>query len=156
MRITRFDEHQGHPYIHSANQCLAPRITLVLEVFLNEEGFQVGLKGRQNVKGGGEAINLMELLCVLCWLLLFYLSPWGIYHNGDTISKWSFEIIMGLPRWLGGKESTCNAGDMGLIPGSGRSPGRENNNLLQKSCLRKPGKGTGGATVHGVSELNTT
>ena len=36
-------------------------------------------------------------------------------------------ISIGLPRWLGGKEFPCNAGDMGdtaLIPGSGRSPGR--------------------------------
>ena len=85
----------------------------------------MGLKGRQNVKGGGEAINLMELLCVLCWLLLFYLSPWSTYHNGDTVSQWIFEIIMGLPRGLSGKESTCNAGDMGLIPASGRSLGEE-------------------------------
>ena len=30
---------------------------------------------------------------------------------------------MGLPRWCSDKESTCNAGDMGSIPGSGRSPG---------------------------------
>ena len=98
----------------------------------------MGLKGRQNVKGGGEAINLMELLCVLCWLLLFYLSPWSTYHNGDTVSQWIFEIIMGLPRGLSGKESTCNAGDMGLIPGSGRSPGGENDNRLKKSCLGNP------------------
>ena len=31
---------------------------------------------------------------------------------------------MGLPQWLSGKESICDAGDMGSIPGSGRSPGR--------------------------------
>ena len=30
---------------------------------------------------------------------------------------------MGLPRWHSGKESTCNAGDLGSIPGSGRAPG---------------------------------
>ena len=34
--------------------------------------------------------------------------------------------IYGLPRWLGGKESACNAGDVGLIPGSGRSSGGGN------------------------------
>ena len=34
----------------------------------------------------------------------------------------------GLPRWLSGKESACNAGDVGLIPGSGRSPGEGNGN----------------------------
>ena len=48
---------------------------------------------------------------------------------------------MGLPRWLGGKESTCNAGgtgDSGLIPGSGRSPGERNGNTLQYSYWRIP------------------
>ena len=37
-----------------------------------------------------------------------------------------------------GKESACNAGDTGLIPGSGRSPGEENGNPHQYSCLNNP------------------
>ena len=37
-----------------------------------------------------------------------------------------------------GKESTCNAGDLGLIPGLGRSPGGEHGNPLQYSCLENP------------------
>ena len=36
------------------------------------------------------------------------------------------------------KETTYSAGDMGLIPGSGRSPGEGNDNLLQYSCLENP------------------
>ena len=36
------------------------------------------------------------------------------------------------------KESPCNAGDLGLIPGSGRSPGERNGNPLQYSCLENP------------------
>ena len=47
---------------------------------------------------------------------------------------------MGLRQWLSGKESACNAGaarDAGLIPGSGRSPGRGTGNPLQYSCLGK-------------------
>ena len=36
------------------------------------------------------------------------------------------------------EESACNAGDLGLIPGSGRSPGEENGNPLQYSCLENP------------------
>ena len=36
------------------------------------------------------------------------------------------------------KESVCNAGDPGLIPGSGRSPGEGNGNPLQYSCLENP------------------
>ena len=37
-----------------------------------------------------------------------------------------------------GKESACNAGGLGLIPGSGRFPGEGNGNLLQYSCLENP------------------
>ena len=37
-----------------------------------------------------------------------------------------------------GRESACNAGDLGLIPGSGRSPGEGNGNPLQYSCLENP------------------
>ena len=37
-----------------------------------------------------------------------------------------------------GKESTCNAGDLGLIPGLGRSPGGGKGYLLQYSCWRIP------------------
>ena len=43
-----------------------------------------------------------------------------------------------LPWWLSGKESACNAGDagdVGLTPGLGGSPGRRNGNPLQDSCL---------------------
>ena len=51
-----------------------------------------------------------------------------------------------------GKESACNAGDLGLIPGSGRSPGEGNGNpLLQYSCLENPmDRVAWQATVHGV------
>ena len=44
----------------------------------------------------------------------------------------------GVPRWLSSKESTCQHGnrrDVGLIPGSRRSPGGGNGNSLQYSCL---------------------
>ena len=40
-----------------------------------------------------------------------------------------------------GKASTCNAGDPGSIPGSGRSPGERNGNALQYSCLENPMNG---------------
>ena len=47
-------------------------------------------------------------------------------------------IYLWASRWLSGKESTCNAGDAGSIPGSGRSPGGGNGNPLQYSCLENP------------------
>ena len=48
---------------------------------------------------------------------------------------------LGFPGGSDSKESTCNAGasgDVGLIPGSGKSPGEGNSNLLQYSCLENP------------------
>ena len=51
-----------------------------------------------------------------------------------------------------GKESACNAGDLGLIPGSGRSPGEGNGNPLQYSFLENPmDREALQATAHGVA-----
>ena len=56
-----------------------------------------------------------------------------------------------------GKESACNAGDPGSIPGSGKSPGEENGNPLPYSCLENPmDKGVWWAAVHGVAESGPT
>ena len=58
---------------------------------------------------------------------------------------------MSSPASTSGKESTCNAGNTGLIPGSGRSPGGGHGNPLQYSCLGNPrDRGDRWATVHGV------
>ena len=43
--------------------------------------------------------------------------------------------VMGFSGDLDAKESACDAGDLGSVPGSGRSPGGRNGNLLQYSCL---------------------
>ena len=61
---------------------------------------------------------------------------------------------MGLPGGSVGKESTCNTGDLGLIPGLGRSPGEGNGNTLQYSCLENPmDRGAWQATVHEVTRV---
>ena len=60
---------------------------------------------------------------------------------------------LGFPWWLSGKEYACNAGDMGSIPESGRSPGEGNGNQLQCSCLDNPmDRGAWWATVPGVAK----
>ena len=46
--------------------------------------------------------------------------------------------MLWLPQWLSSKESTCIAGDTGLIRVSGRSPGGGHGNPLQYSCLENP------------------
>ena len=65
--------------------------------------------------------------------------------------------MRGFPGVSDGKESACNAGDLGLIPGLGRSRGEGNGNPLQYSCLENPmDGGAWWATVHGVTESDTT
>ena len=55
-----------------------------------------------------------------------------------------------------GKESACNAGDLGSIPGSGRSLGEGNGYSLQYSCLENPmGREAWQATAHGVAMTQT-
>ena len=61
-------------------------------------------------------------------------------------------VNQGSPRGSGGKEPACNAGDLGSIPGSGRSPGEGNGNPLQYSCLENPmDREAWRAAVHGVT-----
>ena len=63
---------------------------------------------------------------------------------------------MGFPGGSEVKASACNAGDLSLIPGSGRSPGEGNGNPLQYSCLENPmDGGAWWATVHGVAKSRT-
>ena len=67
---------------------------------------------------------------------------------------WICCLNIGHPWWLSGKESACNAGDRGLIPGLGRFPGEGNGNPLQYSCLGNPmGRGAWRAIVYGVTRV---
>ena len=68
---------------------------------------------------------------------LNFMSYFGIFPGGSE-----------------GEESTRNAGDLGSIPGLGRSPGGGNGNPLQYSCLENPmERGAWRATVHGVARV---
>ena len=63
---------------------------------------------------------------------------------------------MGFPDGSDGKESACNEGDQGSMPGSGRSLGEGNGNPLQYSCLGNPmDRGAWQFTVHGVAHSGT-
>ena len=82
-----------------------------------------------------------------------------LYEEGYIIS-YSFEagknkpdsildlFLLHFPRGSAGKESTCNAGDLGLIPGLGRSPGEGNSYALQYSGLEN----SMDCIVHGVAK----
>ena len=63
---------------------------------------------------------------------------------------------LGVPGGSVSKESSCNAGDPGSIPGLKGSPGGGNGNPLQYSCLENlMDKGVWQATVHGVAKTQT-
>ena len=68
--------------------------------------------------------------------------------GGSLVAQTTSLVVKNLP---------ATAGDVGLIPGLGRSPGEGNGNLLQYCCLGNPmDRGAWRATVHGAAESDTT
>ena len=68
----------------------------------------------------------------------------------------AFNLIHRIPGGSDYKESACSAGDPSSIPGSGRSPGKRNDNPFQYSSLENPmDRGAWWATVHGVTKSRT-
>ena len=78
-----------------------------------------------------------------------------INYGGEQHPEFKFkgghEAFLGFPGDSVGKESTCNARDLGLIPGLGRSPGEGNGNPLQYSGLEN----SMDCIVHGVAKSQT-
>ena len=75
----------------------------------------------------------------------------------EQINVWEisrfYNRLSGLPPWLSGEESTCQARDLGSIPRLGRSPGKGNGNSPQYSCLENPlDRGAWHATVYEVAK----
>ena len=79
---------------------------------------------------------------------------WGVVKDKMYVAYCCCSAIcQGLLWWFSNKESTCNAGNLGLIPGSGKSPGAGHGNPLQYSCLENPmNRGAQRATVHTVKK----
>ena len=91
--------------------------------------------GMKKKKGKGDS---------LCILITLHPSLTMIFRDGMYPCE-------GLRQWLSGKESACNAGDLGSVPGWGKSPGGGHSNPLQYSCLENPmDRGAWRAAVHGV------
>ena len=62
-------------------------------------------------------------------------------------------FYLGFPGGSDGKEYACSVGDLGSIPGFGKSPGEGNDNSLQYSCLENSmDRGAWWAAVHGVTK----
>ena len=79
---------------------------------------------------------------------------WAIAHGVTKSQTWLNDCTeLNWTCGSDGRESLCNAGDLGLIPGSGRSPGWGHGNPLQYSCLENfMDRGAWQATAHGVTK----
>ena len=65
-------------------------------------------------------------------------------------------LFLDFPGGSDGKESACTAGDLGSIPGLGRSPGGGDDNPFQNFCLENQSdRGAWRATVHGIAKSQT-
>ena len=74
----------------------------------------------------------------------------------EILGFWRHYLYSGFPGGSDGKETACNAGDLGSIPGSGRPPEEGNGNPLQYPCLENPMvRGAWQSTVHGVAKSRT-
>ena len=99
----------------------------------------------------------LKTLGLPCWLnqnCLQCRRPWFSSWVGKI--PWRRDrlptpVFLGFPGGSAGKESACNAGDLDLIPGLGRSPGEGNNYPLQYSGLENPMD----CIVHGVTKSQT-
>ena len=96
------------------------------------------------------------VLCQLAFHLSYYLLNIFCVCSGKWFSHCS-PVLQDFPHSSVGKESACNAGDLGSFPGLGRSLGKGNGSPLQYSCLENPmDRGLWQATIHGVSRGDTT
>ena len=94
-----------------------------------------------------------------------YHDQWDHVINkfGDTLMKvnisfvWGYQQQLGFPGGSDSEESACNVGDLGSIPGLGRSPGGGHGNPLQCSYLENPHGQMSlvGYTVHGLTKCWT-
>ena len=78
------------------------------------------------------------------------------YENTDFLShQYNHSLAVPAMVVIINRESAWNARDLGLIPGSGRSPGEGNGNSLQYSCLENPmDREAWRATAHGVTKVS--
>ena len=111
-------------------------------------------------RGGLQSIGLQRVEHY--WSDIAHTHPWRLHYMGivdQIIDNWRLicpPALLGLPCWLSGKVSACNAGDPGPVPGSGRSLGEGNGNPLQYSCLvNSTDRGAWWATVHGAAKSQT-
>ena len=101
--------------------------------------------GMEMLQKRKRAINLVKSSCeqLVLELLTKKKKKSTYIYQQESLYLWNpfskmYLIHLGFPGGSEGKESVCNAGDLGSISGSGRSPGEGNGYPLQYSCLENP------------------
>ena len=132
-----------------------------LLIKVKEQGGKAGLK--LNI----QKTKIMASSPVTSWQIdgeametarVYFLGGSKITADGDCSHEIKRHLLlgMGFPSGSEVKASACNAGDLGSILGSGRSPGEGNGNPLQYSCLENLMDGRAWwATVHGIAKSQT-
>ena len=123
--------------------------------------FFVALEGTWTFWGSQVSTFFFHLahifICITCLHLRWWLFP-EAEQTWFVLFCWNYtHSAASFPGGSESKESACNAGDWGSIPGLGRSPGEGTVYPLQYSCLENPmDRGAWWAIVHGVAEWDTT
>ena len=100
----------------------------------------------------GESNTLICRLSIITWTdLPIWVGPIQYSEGLNVTKRQSYGQVMGFPGGSAGKESACHVGDMGLIHGLGRSPGKGKGYPLQYSGLEN----SMDCIVHGVAKSRT-
>ena len=124
------------------NSCFLPKqeFFIALFIFIEMAGWHHRLNGHEFEQTPGDSDGQGSLVCCS-------LSGCKELDMTQQLNNKYF------PGGSDGKASAFNAGDLGSVPGWGRSPGEGNGNPLQYSCLENPTDGGAWqATVHGVAK----
>ena len=125
------------------------------------------LKALEWSEGSPLGTSHYQMTSLLCSLLFLFWCCWKrkvcfIEEPSNSGKRWAcvqtpaLHILLHHESFSDGKESTCKAGDMGSIPGLGRSPGEGDGYPLQYSCLENPiDRGAWWAIVYGDAKSQT-
>ena len=95
---------------------------------------------------------MLYICLIIAYLIPTKISAFSTFETQKYKVNRVYLYDWGFPDGSVSKEDTCNTGDPALIPGLGRSPGEENGNSLQYSCLENVmDRGTWQAIDHGLA-----
>ena len=148
---------------HLLHHCTGPAMILLLVLLSLCSGKCVGLLGMRALTEHSGWQGKDQRLTYRTQVYFSGFFQWFLTMNRKVRMKtviwriWGNLIwFWGFPGGSDGEASACNAGDLGSIPGLGRSPGKGNGNPLQYSCLENSMDwGAWWATIHGVAKSQT-